>query len=407
MTEKFAKHPSEINIEDYDYVLPEDRIAFEPLPERDASKLLIYKDGNISEDIYRNLANHVPEQSLLVFNNTRVIHARFLFPHGAHTIELFCLEPLTEKEMALAMQKTGETTWLCFVGNNRKWKEDSIALQLPDGFTLKATRVAPAGQAFQIRFSWTPSSLSFSEVLEKAGHVPLPPYIKRQDTSADTERYQTVYAEVQGSVAAPTAGLHFTPQVLASLEQHHIQSAYLTLHVGAGTFKPVTASTLKEHEMHAEWAEVSVHTMQQLAQVKGPIISVGTTSLRTLESLYWLSQKLQLQPDVKEEELSVGQWEPYALPGEQTYTEALQYFMHWCETKHRSQVIFKTQIIIAPGYILKAAQALITNFHQPKSTLLLLVGAVVGEDRHRIYDYALSHQFRFLSYGDGSLLWRK
>lgn len=307
----------------------------------------------------------------------------------------------------MAMQKRGNTTWTCLIGNNRKWKDGALQMNLPDGLVLTATRMEPAGQAYHVQFEWTPATYTFSEVLEIAGHVPLPPYIKRKDKPEDTERYQTVYAEVKGSVAAPTAGLHFTPAVFASMAERNIQKANVTLHVGAGTFKPVSTASVTEHEMHAEWAEVSVETIQQLALHKGPLISVGTTSLRTLESLYWLSIKLQHNPNLAEEEFFIGQWEPYNSNTSQSYSEAMQYLLQWCEKHQRHQLVFKTQILIAPGYTLRSADALITNFHQPKSTLLLLVSAIVGTEWKKIYAYALDHGFRFLSYGDGSLLWRK
>ena len=408
-------HPKNLSISDFIYDLPDGRIAKYPLEERDLSKLLIYKEGAIGEDIYRNLAAHIPANSLLVFNNTRVIPARLFFKNATGAkIEIFCLDPADGQiDMAGAMAQSGPTRWYCLVGRASKWKEKQLTLSAAD-FILTAEIISRTADAFVIEFSWQPQHLSFAEILEKTGMMPIPPYLRRETEQIDQLRYQTVYAAQKGSVAAPTAGLHFTPQVMEQLKVKSISAAYVTLHVGAGTFKPVKAEKMEGHEMHAEMMDVNISTIQSIVQsLNHPVIAVGTTSLRTLESLFWMGQKAQLDPNITASEIEVKQWDPYQLAAgndrEQT-EQALQALISWMQKNEMQRLLCKTQIMIAPGYKLKVANAIITNFHQPASTLLLLVAAVIGnenEEWKRIYEYAMNHQFRFLSYGDGSLLWAK
>lgn len=409
----------QIRISDFSYELPEERIARYPLHERDASKLLVYRNGEISETVYRQLATQLPAGSLLVFNNTRVVEARLLFQkETGGQIEIFCLEPGEQyADITTAMLQKGKVYWKCLVGGAKKWKEGPLQLVIqqpnadattdPAPLIIEARKVAQHNDYFIIELSWNQQQLSFAELLHAAGSIPLPPYLNRKTEEADKERYQTIYAKQDGSVAAPTAGLHFTPHVFESLQQKAINTAFVTLHVGAGTFKPVKASTMGEHEMHAEFIEVSAALIQQLIdQPAEGIIAVGTTSLRTLESLYWLGVKAALQPGIPAEALQLHQWEAYE-PAEKNISAAtaLQALLHWMEQQQIDKLITKTQIIIAPGYPFKIIRGLITNFHQPQSTLLLIVAAITGNDWKRIYQYAMEHDFRFLSYGDGSLLW--
>ncbi|MBH2005113.1 MAG: S-adenosylmethionine:tRNA ribosyltransferase-isomerase [Sphingobacteriia bacterium] len=412
----------QIRISDFFYELPEDRIARYPLTERDAGKLLVYRNGEISETIYRKLAAELPAGSLLVFNNTRVVEARLLFQkETGGQIEIFCLEPGDQyADITTAMLQKGKVYWKCLVGGAKKWKEGPLRLEIqqPNAgaehagtgqapLIIEARKAAQHNDYFIIELSWNHPQLSFAELLHAAGSIPLPPYLNRKTEEADKERYQTIYAKLDGSVAAPTAGLHFTPHVFESLQQKNIRTAFVTLHVGAGTFKPVKASTMGEHEMHAEFIEVSAALIQQLIdQPAEGIIAVGTTSLRTLESLYWLGVKASLQPGISAEALQLHQWEAYELAEKKiSAATALQALLHWMEQRQINKLITKTQIIIAPGYPFKMIKGLITNFHQPQSTLLLIVAAITGKDWKRIYRYAMEHDFRFLSYGDGSLLW--
>lgn len=404
-----AQHPSEIHISDYTYQLPEERIARFPLQERDRSKLLVYKDGELKEDIYRHIDEHLPAGSLLVFNNTRVIPARVFF-YNAHggKVEVFCLEPAERiNDMASAMGRAGTTRWKCLVGRASKWKEKVLTLRHAE-MELSAELVGRDADNFIVEFKWAPESLTFSEVLEKAGAMPIPPYLKRESEQSDRERYQTIYAKYDGSVAAPTAGLHFTPQVMQRLHAKGIATTEVTLHVGAGTFKPVKSETLAGHQMHAELTDVSKEVIsrliQQLQEAKAPVVAVGTTSLRTIESLYWLGVKAKEYPNATLQQLEVSQWDPYRLTTGLPPAEALQEVLKWLERTGNERLLVPTQILIAPPYRFKIAQALVTNFHQPNSTLLLLVAATVGGDWKKLYDYALAHHFRFLSYGDGSLL---
>ncbi len=457
------KHPSLLHIADFTYELPDHKIARYPLEQRDQSKLLVWGStqgfdrlgevsefsnevsGPIRENTYANIADELPSGSLLVFNNTKVVEARLLFqkPTGG-LIELFCLEPADQYEdITTAMLQKGSVQWKCLVGGAKKWKEGVVQLSVAApsggagvgaaggsaGLRIEARKVEALPDCFLIEFRWEPAGLSFAEVLHLAGDIPLPPYLNRATEEADKERYQTIYAKHDGSVAAPTAGLHFTERVFSKLSEKNILKAYVTLHVGAGTFKPVKAAQMKDHEMHAEFIDVTVETVEQLlAHVEKGIIAVGTTSLRTLESLYWIGVKTIRNPAISSDNLHVTQWEPYVSAGEiaenksaqknipkeytsggnkvlPTATESLQSLLQWMQKNNASRIITKTQIIIAPGYSFKLIRALITNFHQPQSTLLLLVSAIVGENWKKIYQYALDNEYRFLSYGDGSILW--
>lgn len=406
-------HPKDLSIQSYTYALPEERIATYPLAERDQSRLLIWKNGEIREDIYRRLARHIPEDSFLVFNNTRVVEARLLFqkPTGG-IIEVFCLEPHEQyADISSAMLQKGKVYWHCLVGGASKWKPGQVLEKMIGDIRLSARFTEKRTGSFVIELSWSDPERSFAEILHLAGAIPLPPYIKREAERSDKERYQTVYARQDGSVAAPTAGLHFTDHIFNELDKIHVVKGFVTLHVGAGTFKPVKSGTLEGHDMHAEWIEVSRDFIQSLLrELEESIIAVGTTSLRTLESLYWLGVKArQLPPENRDHEvLRVGQWDPYELAHEAVSpADALLALLKWMEEHQLDRLVTKTRLLIAPGYRFQFVDGLITNFHQPQSTLLLLVAALVGEDWRKIYDYALEKDFRFLSYGDGSLLWRK
>ncbi len=400
-------------IKDYTYPLPEEKIARYPLAERDESKLLIYKEGNIEQSIYKNLAQFLPSHSFLIFNNTKVIGARLLFtkPSGS-TIELFCLEPSDEyKDVTAAMMQQDSVRWKCLVGGAKKWKKELLVNRIKtdkEEVILTAKKVQKQTDSFLIEFSWNVDRISFAEILQLFGNVPLPPYLHRDAEEEDKERYQTIYAKQNGSVAAPTAGLHFTDAVFESLQTKHIEHDFVTLHVGAGTFQPVKTEAVAEHTMHAEWMDVSAAFIENLlAHLSHKIVAVGTTSLRTIESLYWLGVKTIMIENIEPDDLFLQQWEVYKMPQNQTATEALQALLHWIKKQQLVRLICKTQIIIVPGYELKIVDGLITNFHQPQSTLLLLITAIVGDDWKKIYEYALGNEFRFLSYGDGSLLWKK
>ncbi len=408
------KHPKELSILNYTYPLADDRIAAFPLPERDASKLLIYDHGQISTDTYRQLAAHIPADSLLIFNNTKVVEARLLFQKSTGgVIEIFCLEPHEQyADITSAMLQTGKVFWQCLVGGASKWKPGQVLekkiLYHNEEITLKASYIEKRTGCFIIELSWSPATLSFAELLHAAGAIPLPPYIKRKAEDSDTERYQTVYAKHDGSVAAPTAGLHFTEQLFQSLKEKKIRHDYVTLHVGAGTFKPVKAEKMYEHDMHAEWIDVSQELVGHLLQsLNGNIVAVGTTSLRTLESLYWIGRKAE-SGELRVTSMEITQWEVYEQEGKEVSAkEALAALLEWMKANKQERLVTKTQILIAPGYQFRIINGLITNFHQPQSTLLLLVAALIGEDWRKVYEYALNNDFRFLSYGDGSLLWGK
>lgn len=406
-------HPQELSIKDFSYELPDDRIAKYPLAERDQSKLLVYREGAIGEDLYANLADHLPANSLLVFNNTKVVEARLLFEKtNGGKIEIFCLEPHESYgDITSAMLQKGKILWKCLVGGAKKWKEGSLIAQIERydaaKVTLSARKVEQLTDAYLIELSWDDPDLSFAELLHMAGVIPLPPYLNRPAEETDQERYQTIYAKHDGSVAAPTAGLHFTDSLFDKLSKKNIGHAFITLHVGAGTFKPVKSETMQQHEMHAEFIDVTAVFIQKLLQqLNDPVIAVGTTSLRTLESLYWLGVKTLLYPAIRPEALTLTQWEAYSLAEKNISTaDALNALLSWLQQHHTDRLITRTQIIIAPGYLFRVVKGLITNFHQPQSTLLLLVAAITGNNWRKIYQYALEHDFRFLSYGDGSLLW--
>jgi S-adenosylmethionine:tRNA ribosyltransferase-isomerase len=405
-------HPKEISILDFTYELPDDRIAAFPLTERDDSKLLIYKNGKLLEDGYKNIAQYLPEKSLLVFNNTRVIQARVLFQKSTGgVIEIFCLEPWeVVNEYSTIMSKKEKLRWKCMIGGASKWKEGALTkkfLLYDKEIELQAKLIEKLPDAYVVELSWQPADFTFAEVIDQAGETPLPPYIKRKAAAADKERYQTIYAKYEGSVAAPTAGLHFTPGIFASLAEKNIATEYVTLHVGAGTFKPVKAVALQDHEMHAEWMDVTAATIHKLIENTGNVITVGTTSLRTLESLYWMGVKSLLYPEAAIEELMIHQWDVYETPlSETTFssTGAFEGLLNWMQKNNCFRIISATQILIAPGYKYRVVKAIITNFHQPQSTLLLLVAAAIGDDWRKLYAYAMENDFRFLSYGDGSLL---
>lgn len=407
-------HPKELMIKDFSYELPEERIAKYPLAERHLSKLLVFDQGNITTDTYLNLAEHLPENTLLVFNNTKVVEARLLFqkPTGG-VIEIFCLEPDDRyPDITTAMLQKGKVYWKCLIGGAKKWKEPQLikTIQLDKhSIELSARRLEQQADYYVIEFCWTDPGMSFAELLHQAGLIPLPPYLNRTAELADKDRYQTIYAKYDGSVAAPTAGLHFTDQVFARLKEKYITHAFVTLHVGAGTFKPVKSENIAGHEMHAEFIEVSLDFIKALIHhIPRTVVPVGTTSLRTLESLYWLGVKTILHPGIQLPELTISQWDPYTLNfPKTTATEALRALENWMQKNAIKKLITKTQIIIAPGYQYQIADGLITNFHQPQSTLLLLVAAMIGEEWKTMYQYAMDHDFRFLSYGDGCLIWKK
>ena len=403
-------HPKDLSIDDFTYDLPDERIAKYPLAERDASKLAIWKDGVITEDTYRNIAAHIPAGTLMIFNQTKVVHARLLFKKATgSTIEVFCLAPAAQyTDIQTAMLQKGSVQWECLVGGAAKWKNGMVLTQAhaDPAFTLSATIAERNPTSFILSLSWD-ADLTFAEVLHYAGKVPLPPYLHREADATDDDRYQTTYAKDEGSVAAPTAGLHFTEGIMQSLNAKNINAAYVTLHVGAGTFRPVKSPTMQGHNMHEEWIDVGIDTLRQI--IAGPdkkIVAVGTTSLRTLESLYWIGNKWAQGRQVDLHGVAVTQWEPYETPKQCTPKEALDAIVQHMAAHGLQRITTRTQIMIAPGYLFRVADGLVTNFHQPQSTLLLLVSAFIGTGWHTLYDHALQHGFRFLSYGDGGLLWR-
>ena len=399
--------PRHIRICDYNYPLPEERIAKFPIAQRDHSKLLIYKKGDVKEDVFYHLPDYLPKGALMVFNNTKVIQARMHFrKETGALIELFLLEPAVPSDYELMFQTTSCCTWYCLVGNLKKWKEGTLTRVIEINgteVTVKATRGLVHGTSHSINFEWT-GHFSFAEIIDTLGELPIPPYLNRETQESDKTTYQTVYSKIKGSVAAPTAGLHFTPEVLADLDAHGIDREELTLHVGAGTFKPVKSDEIEGHEMHTEFISVSRATIQKLIVHDACAISVGTTSVRTLESLYYMGVKVLKNPDLSEEQLHVSQWEPYDTPVDILPLDALKGLAAWMDAHQLDVLHSSTQIIIAPGYDYHIVKMLVTNFHQPQSTLLLLVSAFVKGDWHKIYEYALGHDFRFLSYGDSSLL---
>lgn len=410
-------HPKNISILDFTYDLPASKIASYPLEERDASKLLVVEKGQISETTYANLDQVLPSGTLLVHNDTKVVAARLFFTkENGSIIEIFCLEPAgIYKDITTAMLTKKEVLWGCLIGGAKKWKEGPLHIKYGNNHTLTATKHTTLADSYLIKFEWDNEAQSFAEVLEAAGNIPLPPYFNRAVEANDKERYQTVYAVAEGSVAAPTAGLHFTPGLFEKLITKNITKAFVTLHVGAGTFKPVKAARMEEHEMHAEFIDVQKSFIEMLRDQflagEQKVIAVGTTSLRTLESLYWMGAKIiaaNNSANLTIENMSVVQWDPYELIPQNelpTTAVALEALSNWMEHNDLSRLIAKTQIIIAPGYRFKIIDGLVTNFHQPQSTLLLLVAAITNGHWKPMYDYALENDFRFLSYGDGCLIW--
>ena len=409
MIEEKTKH---IQIAEYNYPLPDERIAKFPLAERDHSKLLVYNKGAVSHDIFYNLPNYLPKGALMVYNNTKVIQARLHFnKETGALIEVFCLEPIQPNDYVLNFQQTKHCAWLCLVGNLKKWKEGSLRKVIDvkgKKIVLTATRGEMHGTSHWIDFDWDDDSITFADILEGVGELPIPPYLNRKTEESDKKTYQTVYSKIKGSVAAPTAGLHFTDKVLKDIDAHGIEREEVTLHVGAGTFKPVKSEEIEGHEMHSEYIFVTKHTIERLLAHDASAIAVGTTSVRTLESLYYIGVTLQSNPDASENDLHVRQWMPYAYadsePNPISAKQALQNIKDYLDRNALDALHTSTQIIIAPGYDYKIVKMLVTNFHQPQRTLLLLVSAFVKGDWHKIYDYALANDFRFLSYGDSSLL---
>ena len=402
------ENPKHIRISEYNYPLPEERIAKFPLPVRDQSKLLIYRQGAVTEDVFTSLPKYLAKDSLMIFNNTKVIQARLHFrKETGALIEVFCLEPVQPNDYALNFQQTEHAAWLCMIGNLKKWKEGPLHRELTvkeHPLTLTATRGECQGTSHWVDFSWNNSEVTFADILEVFGELPIPPYLNRETQESDKETYQTVYSKIKGSVAAPTAGLHFTPRVLDTLRKKGVDLEELTLHVGAGTFKPVKSEEIEGHEMHTDYISISRSTLRKLIGHNACAIAVGTTSVRTLESLYHIGVTLAANPQATEEELHVRQWQPYEKYDEIPPVVALQKILDYLDYNGMETLHTSTQIIIAPGYDYKIVKAMITNFHQPQSTLLLLVSAFVKGNWRTIYDYALSHDFRFLSYGDSSLL---
>ena len=403
--------PKHIRISEFNYPLPDERIAKFPLPVRDQSKLLLYRHGEVTEDIFTSLPDYLPANSLMIFNNTKVIQARLHFhKETGALIEVFCLEPVQPNDYALNFQQTEHAAWLCMIGNLKKWKEGALKREITvkgKPLTLTAERGACHGTSHWVDFRRNNPEITFADILEVFGELPIPPYLNRETQESDKETYQTVYSKIKGSVAAPTAGLHFTPRVLDALREKGVALEELTLHVGAGTFKPVKSEEIEGHEMHTEYISVNRSTLEKLVAHEGKAIAVGTTSVRTLESLYHIGVTLLHNPNATEEDLHVKQWQPYETALETAATpavDALQAIIAYLDRHHMETLHSSTQIIIAPGYEYRIVKAMVTNFHQPQSTLLLLVSAFLHGDWRKIYDYALAHDFRFLSYGDSSLL---
>ncbi|MBO4341336.1 MAG: S-adenosylmethionine:tRNA ribosyltransferase-isomerase [Bacteroidales bacterium] len=397
----------DIRIEDFDYCLPDGRIAKYPLPRRDASKLLVYRDGCCKDRIFREIPSLLPENALMVFNDTKVVPARLFFRResGAH-IEIFCLQPHQPAEYVSAFAAIGKCSWQCVIGNSKRWKDDLLVLDTDDpelcGLSLKARLIERTAQTGIVEFTWQ-GELSFSAVLDMCGRIPIPPYLNRETEAIDLERYQTTYAHIRGSVAAPTAGLHFTPETLAEISRKGIETANVCLHVGAGTFLPVKSSNVAGHTMHREPFVVKKDLLRKLTEASRPLVAVGTTSVRTLESLYYAGAGCIENGSPAD----IGQWDPYSRDWKYSTREALEALLSYLESNSLDELKLGTRIIIVPGFRFRIVDALVTNFHQPQSTLLLLISAFVGGDWHTIYDHALAGGYRFLSYGDSSLLFRR
>lgn len=414
-----------IRIDDYNYSLPDERIAKFPLKERDHSKLLVYNKGKLSDDVFYNLPQYLPQGALMVFNNTRVIQARMHFrKETGALIEVFLMEPAIPADYEQMFQSTSHCSWLCMIGNLKKWKDGSLKRDFEikgHKLTLSATMDRSkaiekgGGTNYWVDFEWDAAEVNFAEILDAVGELPIPPYLNRKTEESDKTTYQTVYSKIKGSVAAPTAGLHFTDKVLKDIDAHGITRDEVTLHVGAGTFKPVKTEKIEGHKMHSEYIVVHRHTFERLLQHDSKAIAVGTTSVRTLESLYYVGVKILRNPNATEEDLSVEQWEPYDLPHDDAglvivegkpvqVCDSIKAILDYLERDGLEALHTSTRIIIAPGYVYKIVKMLVTNFHQPKSTLLLLVSAFLKGSWREVYDYALGHDFRFLSYGDSNLL---
>lgn len=401
----------DIQIKDFNYPLDDERIAKYPLAEREKCKLLFYQNKQIKDLHFYDIPNLLPSKAMLVYNNTRVINARLRFqkPNGGATLEIFCLEPIFPRDYAQVFQTNSECRWLCFVGNSKRWKVGSLSQVVNvsgENVTISATRGQQLGNAFEIIFNWDKNNITFASLLEAMGEIPIPPYLNRKTEASDTQDYQTVYSHIEGSVAAPTAGLHFTDEVLAECDKRGITRRELTLHVGAGTFQPVKSENIGEHAMHTEFISVERSLLEELIKADGNVIAVGTTSVRTLESLYYIGITLLENPNADENELRVKQWAPYEKEYSISTKDALQAIINHLDRSGLDKYIGSTQIMIAPSFKFRIIKGMITNFHQPQSTLLLLVSAFVDGNWKEIYDHALSHDYRFLSYGDSSLLLR-
>ena len=399
--------PKEICISDYAYELPDERIARYPVKNRDESKLLVYDRGRISHDVFKNITNYLPKGALLIYNNTKVIQARLHFHKNTGAlIEVFLLEPYIPHDYERVFQQRETCSWVCMIGNLKKWKDGALERTVTVGgkdVRLTVLREGAESTGHVCRFVWD-GDVSFAEILDAVGELPIPPYLNRKTEDGDKKTYQTVYSRIKGSVAAPTAGLHFTEAVLRDVDAHGIEREEVTLHVGAGTFKPVKSERIEGHEMHREYISVRRTTIEKLIAHGGKAIAVGTTSVRTLESLYYIGCRLLRTPDLTEENMTIDQWEPYNATDVIDTLEALNAVLRWMEDNETTVLNASTKIIIVPGYQYHIVSRLITNFHQPQSTLLLLVSALIGDDWHKVYDYALENDFRFLSYGDSSLL---
>lgn len=407
-------NPKKIQIQDYNYHLPEEKIAKYPVEERDTSKLLVYKNEAITDSLFNSCIKFLPKESTIIFNNTRVIQARLIFNKiSGAKIELFCLEPSEPNDYIDSFQSTDSCKWLCLIGNAKKWKEGELELKLlieEKETIVKASKIRQVGESTEIQFTWDNESLTFAEILHYCGQLPIPPYLDRNTEEADLETYQTVYSKIDGSVAAPTAGLHFTDRVLSDLKFNHHQTLAITLHVGAGTFKPVKSEDIGDHQMHSELISVKRTVIEQILEDKKKgkkLIAVGTTSVRTLESLYYIGILLE-DKNTSIENLNVNQWMPYEYDHKLSIEQALSNIIYYLSKHNQDTLIAHTSIMIVPGFIFKIIDGMFTNFHQPKSTLLLLIAALVGEDQWRkIYAHALENDYRFLSYGDSSLLLRQ
>ena len=400
-------NPKDINIKDFSYELPEERIAKFPLANRDESKLLVYNKGNISHDVFKNITCYLPQGALLVYNNTKVIQARLHFrKETGALIEVFLLEPYIPHDYELIFQTQSQCSWICMIGNLKKWKGGTLNKTVNvrgNDVVLSVECGLPEQTGYVCTFKWD-KEVSFADILESVGELPIPPYLNRKTEESDKTTYQTVYSKIKGSVAAPTAGLHFTPAVLQDVDAHGIEREEVTLHVGAGTFRPVKSERIEGHDMHREFFSVKRRTIEKLIEHGGSAVAVGTTSVRTLESLYYIGCKLHSNMELTENELCVEQWEPYTVKNGISSVEALKTILRWLERNNKSSINTSTRIIIVPGYEYHIVDRLITNFHQPQSTLLLLVSALIGNDWRRVYEYALKNDFRFLSYGDSSIL---